>query len=80
MSENETSGKAIASFVLGLLGLTTGYLCPLFPVFAIVLGMNEREGLGRAGVILGWIGIVLYAMAAVVGLLFVVLGGLAMNA
>ena len=79
MADNETSGRAIASFVMGLLSLTSGYLCPLFPVIAIVLGANEREGLGRAGVILGWIGIALYAMAAVVGLLFVILGGLAIN-
>jgi len=71
----ETSGRAIASFLLGLLSLTTCFFLPPLPILAIVLGAGEKRGLGRAGVILGWIGIAVYAMAAVLVLLFLVAGG-----
>ena len=66
----QTSGLAIASLVLGIVGL---FAVPLVAsVLAIVLGGKAREelardpalageGLARAGVILGWIGVALVA-------------------
>ena len=77
MSSQETSGKAIASFVCGLLTLTTFCLVPVFPILAIVLGAGEEEGLGRAGMIMGWIAVVLYAVCAAALLLFWLVGGIA---
>ena len=77
-SAGETSGKAIASLVLGI----GGFL--IFPVvlsiLAIVFGRSakreiaERPGLGgaglaTAGIVLGWIGVAL----TVIAVLFVVL-------
>jgi hypothetical protein len=77
-SAGETSGKAIASLVLGI----GGFL--IFPVvlsiLAIVFGRSakreiaERPGLGgaglaTAGIVLGWIGVALTMIAV----LFVVL-------
>jgi len=74
-SGDQASGKAIASFVLGLLALMTFYACPLFAVLAIVFGMGEKEGLGRAGMILGWIGVAVYALGALIGILYLLVGG-----
>jgi hypothetical protein len=54
----ETSGKAIASLVFGILGLTGTCPC-LGPILAVVLGAGEERGVGRAGFILGWIGVAL---------------------
>jgi hypothetical protein len=77
-SAGETSGKAIASLVLGIGGFV------IFPVvlsiLAIVFGRSakreiaERPGLGgaglaTAGIVLGWIGVAL----TVVAVLFVLL-------
>jgi uncharacterized membrane protein len=77
-SAGETSGKAIASLVLGIGGFV------IFPVvlsiLAIVFGRSakreiaERPGLGgaglaTAGIVLGWIGVAL----TVIAVLFVVL-------
>ncbi len=74
-----TSGMAIASLIAGILGLT------LFPtlgsVIGLILGYVARgqirdsdgrmggDGLAKAGIILGWIGIAL----AVIGICLVVL-------
>jgi hypothetical protein len=64
----ETSGLAIASFVLSLVGF---FVFPFVPsVAAVVLGYRARadirsdpslagEGWATAGIVLGWIGIVL---------------------
>jgi mannose/fructose/N-acetylgalactosamine-specific phosphotransferase system component IIC len=64
--ESRTSGAAIASLVLGIVGLT---VFPLIPsVLALVFGSRARdeiradpgvsgEGLATAGVMLGWIGV-----------------------
>ncbi len=75
----ETSAAAIASFVLGLLSLTTCFAIPIFPPLAIVLGSAEKEGLGRAGFILGWIGVAIYAMVAIVLVLFLLVGGASLS-
>ena len=74
-----TDGQAVAALVLGILGFVG---CPIIPsIIAIVLGTQSRkkiqadptlegEGMAKAGVILGWVGIGLTAA----GLLFVLLG------
>jgi hypothetical protein len=74
-----TSGNAIASLVLGIAGLV---LFPLVPsILAIVLGRSAKrdirqrpglggEGLATAGIVLGWVGVALIALAIV---LFVML-------
>ena len=49
-----TSTRAALSLVFGILALT-GW-CPCIGSFAaILLGAGERSGVGRAGVILGWV-------------------------
>ena len=79
-SAGETSGKAIASLVLGIGGFV------IFPVvlsiLAIVFGRSakreiaERPGLGgaglaTAGIVLGWIGVALSVVAVLLVLLLV---------
>ena len=80
-SAGETSGKAIASLVLGIGGFV------IFPVvlsiLAIVFGRSakreiaERPGLGgnglaTAGIVLGWVGVALTVVAVLFVLLVVV--------
>jgi len=74
---SEPSGKAIASLVLGILGLLQLAPC-IGPIGAIVFGWGERTGIGRAGLILGWISLALYALLALVAMLLVILGGIAL--
>lgn len=48
------SGKAVASLVFAILGLTC---CPCVgSIVAVMLGLDEKSGVGRAGFHLGWIG------------------------
>lgn len=73
-----TEGSAVASLVLGIAGFA---VCPIvLHIAAIILGnqarrridgdpMLEGDGLARAGVILGWVGLALYGLLLVVGLL-----------
>jgi hypothetical protein len=75
-----TSGYAIASLVLGIAGF---FVFPVIPsILAVVFGQKAKDeiranpsiggdGLATAGLVLGWIGIVLTALALVVGLLIV---------
>ena len=75
-----TSGSAIASLVLGIVGL---FAIPLIcSIAAIFLGRRAQreiaespevsgEGLAKAGVILGWIGVALMLIGLVVGLIVV---------
>ena len=75
VSAGETSGKAIASLVLGIGGFV---IFPLvLSILAIVFGRSakreiaERPGLGgaglaTAGIVLGWIGVALVALAGAV--------------
>ncbi len=77
--ESRTSGAAIASLVLGIVGVT---VFPLIPsVLALVFGSRARdelrgdpgvsgEGLATAGIILGWIGVAI----SLLGLVFVLVG------
>jgi uncharacterized membrane protein len=80
VSTGETSGKAIASLVLGIGGFV---ILPLvLSILAIVLGRSakreiaERPGLGggglaTAGIVLGWIGVALTVVAVLLVLLLV---------
>jgi hypothetical protein len=69
-----TDGMAIAALILGIAGLV---VFPLIPaIAAIIVGTRSKErialdpalqgdGLAQAGVILGWVGVVLAAAAVV---------------
>jgi hypothetical protein len=82
-SQPGSHALAVLSLVLGILGLT-----PILPLIgsiaAIVTGMIARrdilakpdeysgESMARAGVILGWVGVVLLLVVACAALLFLV--------
>jgi hypothetical protein len=63
------NGKAIASLVLGILGIVS---CFVFAIIAIILGYQARneiaasggwqtgDSMAKAGIILGWAGLVLW--------------------
>jgi hypothetical protein len=63
------NGKAIASLVLGILGIVS---CLVFAIIALILGYQARneiaasggwqtgESLAKAGIILGWAGLALW--------------------
>ena len=72
----EPSGKSIASLIFGILGLV-GFLPCVGPLVAIFLGTGERDGVAKAGVILGWISLVIYAAIALLALLVLLFGGIA---
>jgi cytochrome c biogenesis protein CcdA len=76
-SSEQPSGKAIASLVLGILGLLQLAPC-IGPIAAIVLGWGEKDGVGRAGLILGWITLAMYAFVVGVVLLLILVGGIAL--
>lgn len=70
MSVN-SNGKSIASLVLGIFGIAS---CPIVSsIVAIILGVQARreiaasggwqtgDNMARAGIILGWVGIAIYA-------------------
>jgi Domain of unknown function (DUF4190) len=69
-----TSGNAIASLVLGIVGLV---FFPFVPsILAIVLGRSAKrdiqqrpglagEGMATAGIVLGWIGVILVVLGVV---------------
>ena len=60
---SETSGRAIASLVFAILGIVGVAPC-LGPVLGLVLGHGETSGVGRAGVVLSWVALGLYALVA----------------
>ncbi len=74
-SSEPASGRAIASLVFGIGGLT--FAPCIGPPLAIALGWGERSGIARAGVILGWIALALYALIAGLLLLLLLIGGVA---
>lgn len=60
--EREQNGKAVASLVFGILGLTQ--VCPCIgSLLALVLGWGEPGDLARVGRILGWLGLAIQALA-----------------
>ncbi len=70
---SDTNGKAVAAFVCGLLGLL-GLLPCIGSILGIVLGRGETDGLGRAGVIMGWIGLALAAIGLLIFAGFILFG------
>lgn len=81
-----TEGTAVASLVLGIAGFI---ICPLIPsILAIVFGNQaqgkirqdpslEGDGMAKAGVILGWIGVGLAALGILIVILVAATGGFA---
>lgn len=76
MQPKRTNGKAVAAMVLGIAGFVSG--CFFTHIPAVILGHQARaeidrsngtldgRGMATAGVILGWIGIGLVALASVI--------------
>jgi hypothetical protein len=83
MAENQSSGKATAALVFGILGLV---FCPLLPPVALIFGYSARteidasggrlgnRGVATAGIVLGWIGVGLIALAVLLFVVLVVIG------
>ena len=70
---DSTSIRGVLSLVFGVLGLC---ICPVLgPIAAIALGSGQKDGMARAGVILGWLGLLVLVALALLGLLFLVVGG-----
>ncbi|WP_448593768.1 DUF4190 domain-containing protein [Thermoflexus hugenholtzii] len=77
---SKTSGKAIASLILSLLGLV-GVLPLIGPILGIIFGNQAKEeiarsggdltgeGLAEAGVIIGWVGLALSVIGTICALL-----------
>jgi hypothetical protein len=63
VSQAPASTKAVLSLVFGILAFF-GLPC-VGSIVAIVLGKGERSGVGRAGFVLGWIGLVLGLLVAI---------------
>ena len=62
---DEVTGKAVTALVFSVLGLA-GWCACVGSILGILLGMGERSGVGRAAVILGWIGLGLILLAVLV--------------
>lgn len=73
-NQGEASTRAVLSLVFGILGLTV--LPCAGPIIAIVTGTGEPGGLAKAGVILGWIALGLYAFFGALALLLLLFGGM----
>jgi cytochrome c biogenesis protein CcdA len=71
------TGRDIAAFVFGVLGLTA--LPCVGPILAIVLASGQKNGMARAGLILGWIALGLYALMAAAAVAFLLVGGTLAN-
>ncbi len=57
-SLDRASGKAVASLVFGILAITGALPC-IGSVLAIALGAGEESGVGRAGVLIGLVSLLL---------------------
>ncbi len=73
-NSDSTSTRGVLSLIFGVLGILCILPC-VGPLAAIVLGMGEKDGMARAGVILGWLTLVVYAAAALVFLMLGAVGG-----
>ncbi len=83
-TSQRTEGLAVASLVLGLAGFV---VCPFVcSIIAVVLGYQARrrldedptlegEGMAKAGIILGWVGMAL-GLVVIVGFVIALLAGL----
>lgn len=78
-----TNSKATASLVLGIIGL---FVCPIVcSVIAIILGYSAKneiaasggretgESNANAGIILGWVGIVLYVIGIIIAIIIAII-------
>jgi len=76
----QASGKAIASLVLAILAWVGACPC-VGGLMAVILGMGERSGVGRAGFLLGLLHLIFTAVALLGVLFFAVAAALvqAMN-
>jgi len=70
-AESGSSGKAIASLVLGILGILSVNF--IFAIIAVALGNSAKKnreasgmGMATAGVILGWITLVIFLLVVIV--------------
>jgi hypothetical protein len=82
-SPQESSGKAVAALVLGILGLTS---CGLLGIVALFLGQQAQEeiaqsggrltgkGMADAGVVMGWICVALLLVGVLFACLIFTLG------
>ena len=82
--QQQTPGNAVASLVLGILGLV---LCPIIcSVIAIILGQQAKQqierdpnlggaGLAQAGVIMGIVGLALYGLVLAFWIVAIALAG-----
>jgi|RhiMethySRZTD1v2_1073278.scaffolds.fasta_scaffold689806_2 cytochrome c biogenesis protein CcdA len=61
----EVTGKAVAALIFSLLGLV-GWCPCIGSILGIVLGAGQKNGVARAAVILGWIGLGLIVLIALV--------------
>ena len=76
-----TNGLAIAAMILSIVGI---FSCCAFGIAGAIMGQvslnqirernEEGEGMARAGIIVGWIGVGLWALGIIVYLVF--LGGI----
>jgi len=64
--------RAVLALVFGILGITCMLPCA-GPIVAVVLGTGEPGGIGRAGMILGWIALASYALLAGLAVLLALL-------
>ena len=62
---DDVTGKAVAALICSLLGIV-GWCPCIGSILGVVLGMGEKSGVARAAVILGWIGIGLCLLIALV--------------
>ena len=72
----ETTGRGVAALVFGILAVTGTCPC-LGAILAILLGWEERSGIGRAGFILGWVALVLQLGVLLLALLWIAIAGAA---
>jgi hypothetical protein len=75
-----TNGMAVASLVLGLVGLVTFWLLAVPPILAVVFGLvgrsqikltggrQEGDGMAVAGIILGIVGMVIFVIVLIVSI------------
>ena len=79
MNVQRTNGMAVASLVLGILGLFTSFfLFGIGSILALIFGYIGRNkirqtgengsGMAIAGIVLGWIGVALAIIAIIVGI------------
>ena len=73
----ETSSAGVVAFVFAILGIS-GMLPCIGPIVAVVAGSGDRTSLGRAGVVIGWITLGIYALVlallAVAGVVALIIG------